>query len=73
MQSHTALLDLLLESFTGCLILMFVYLYAVALITAGLQGTPQAIAHQGTSLYKDVSAESPEITAHSSVVGQGPP
>jgi hypothetical protein len=73
MQSNMALLDLLLESFTGCPILMLMYLYAVALITAGLQSTPQTIAHQGTSFYEDVPAESPEITAHGSVIGQRPP
>ena len=39
----------------------------------GLQSTPQAIAYQGASLYEDGSAESPEVTAHGSVVGQGLP
>jgi hypothetical protein len=73
MQSNMALLDLLLESFTGCPILMLMYLYAVALITTGLQSTPQTIAYQGTSFYEDVSAESLEITAHGSVIGQRPP
>jgi hypothetical protein len=70
MQSHTALLDLLLESFTGCLILILVYLYAVTPIATGLQSTPQSIAYQGASFNEDVSAESLKVTAHSSVVGQ---
>jgi hypothetical protein len=52
---------------------MLMYLYAVALITTGLQSTPQTIAYQGTSFYEDGSAESLEITAHGSVIGQRPP
>ena len=72
MQSNMALSDLLLESFAGCPILMLVYLYAVALITAGLQSTPKSVAYQGACLHKDVSAESLEVTAYRSVVGQGP-